>query len=163
MNIIVVAVNGAQARFFSLEDAENPAYESSPRLVEQECLVNLPQQEAGKDLWSDNKSGRNRSSAGGSAHGYDDHRDQHRAEYERRFLQQVVSATTQLAQKRKATHVVLAADNRVLGQLRDALHGNNGFDLKPVAKDYSKLTALELHEQLASAGLLPSRRKPGGQ
>ncbi|HQR59966.1 MAG TPA: host attachment protein [Methylophilaceae bacterium] len=162
MNTIVVVANGAQARFFTLEPAENPAYESSPRLLEQECLVNLQQEASGKELWSDN-SGGNRSTGGGGSHGYDDHRGQHRAEYERRYAQQVAAATTQLARERKANSVVLAADSRLLGLMREELHRANGFDLKPVSRDYSKLSALELHEQLAGLDLLPARRKPGGQ
>jgi protein required for attachment to host cells len=162
MNTIVVVANGAHARLFTLEAAENPAYESSPRLVEQECLVNPQQETAGRELWSDN-SGGNRSKGGGGSHGYDDHRDQHRAEYEKRFLQQVAAVTTELSRKCRAGQVVLAADNRVLGQLRDELHRSNGFDLKEVAKDYSKLSALELHEQLAGLNLIQARRKPGGQ
>ncbi len=162
MNTIVVVTNGAQARFFTLEPAESPAYESSPRLVEQECLVNPQQEVAGKNLWSDN-SGGNRSTGGGGSHGYDDHRDQHRAEYERRFARQVASATTELARSRKADQVVLAADSRMLGSLRDELHRVNGFDLKQVARDYSKLSVLDLHEQLAGLDLLPARRRPGVQ
>ena len=162
MNTIVVIANGAQARFFTLEPAESPDYESSPRLVEQECLVNPQQEVAGKDLWSDN-SGGNRSTGGGGSHGYDDHRDKHRADYERRFAQQVAAATTQLVRGREANRVVLAADSRMLGALRGELHRANDFDLKPVAKDYSKLSVLDLHEQLAALDLLPARRKPGVQ
>lgn len=162
MNTIVVVANGAQARFFTLEPAESPVYESSPRLVEQECLVNPQQEVAGKELWSDN-SGGNRSTGGGGSHGYDDHRGQHRAECERRFAQQVAVATTQLARSRKADQVVLAADSRMLGALRDELYRANGFELKPVVKDYSKLSVLELHGQLAVLDLLPARRKPGAQ
>jgi len=75
MNTIVTVVNGSRARFFSLQPAETPAYESSPRLVEHEDLVNPENESADKTLWSDNSSG-NRSSAGGGAHGYDDHREQ---------------------------------------------------------------------------------------
>lgn len=159
MNTIVVIANGAQARFFTLEPAESPAFESSPRLVEQAPLTNPQQESAGKELWSDN-SGGNRSTGGGGSHGYDDHRNQHRAEYERRFAQQVASATTELARNRKANHVVLAADSRMLGSLRDELQGTNGFELKHIAKDYSKLSVLDLHEQLAVLNLLPARRKP---
>jgi hypothetical protein len=43
------------------------------------------------------------------------------------------------------------------------LHRNNGFELKEVAKDYSKFSVHELHEQLASMNLIPARRKPGFQ
>ena len=51
----------------------------------------------------------------------------------------------------------------LLGMLRGELHRNNGFELKEVAKDYSKFSVHELHEQLASMNLIPARRKPGFQ
>lgn len=148
MNTIVVVANGAQVRFFNLQDTDNPAYESGPRLVEQECLVN-PQQEApGRELWSD------------GGHGYDDHRDQHRAEYGKRFLQQATEVLKQLAAQNKVTRVVLAAETRVLGMLRQLLQGKNGFDLLEIGKDYSKFTAQELQAQLAMLGMVAPCRKP---
>lgn len=163
MNTIVVVANGSRARFFTLHPAESPEYESGPSLVEQECLTNPQQEAAGKELWADNSSGRNRSSGGGGAHGYDDHRDQHRAEYERRFAQSVAGQTSRMAQNQRAERIVLTADNRLLGLLREELHRNNGFDLREVAKDYSKLSVHDLHEQLSNLNLIPARRRPGGQ
>lgn len=149
MNTIVVVANGAQVRFFNLQDAEDPAMESGPRLVEQECLTN-PQQEApGRELWTD------------GAHGYDDHRDQHRAEYGRRFLQQAAETLKRLAAKNKVTRVVVAAEARVLGMLRQLLQGKNGFDLLEVGKDYSKFSAHQLQAQLAMLGMIAPCRRPG--
>ncbi len=162
MKTIVVVVNGTRARFFTLQPAELPVYESGPRLVEQECLVNPEQEATGTDLWSDN-SGGNRNSSGGVGHGLDDHRDRHVAEYERRFTQSVATEALKLARDQKASQVVLAAKNRVLSLLREKLSSSNGFELKEVAKDYSKLTVLELQEQLASLNLVPALRGLTGQ
>lgn len=161
MNTVVVVANSSRARFFTLQQAEAPNFESGPRLVECRCLANPQQESAGKELWSDNKSGRNRSSGGGGAHGYEDHRDQHRAEYERRFMQSVAGEAARLARSERATRVVLTADSRTLGLLRGELHNGNGYDLREVGKDYSKLTAQHLHEQLAALKLVPARRRPG--
>ncbi len=158
---IVVVANGAHARFFTLEDAQDPVFESSPRLVEHASLINPLQETADKELWSDSKSGGNRSSGGGGVHGYDDHRSKHRVEYERRFVQQVEATTTQLARKHKVGRVVLAADNRVLGMMRDAMRGKNTFELSEVAKDYSKFSPQELHAKLASLNLVAPSRRPG--
>ncbi|HSI21422.1 MAG TPA: host attachment protein [Methylophilaceae bacterium] len=163
LNIIVVVANGSRARFFSLQNAETPEYESSPRMVEHETLVNPEQAAAGKDLWTDTRSGSNRGGGGGGVHRYDDHREQHRVEYERRFVQSVAGETAALARTAGAVRVVVTADNRMLGMLRGELHRNNGFELKEVAKDYSKFSVHELHEQLASMNLIPARRKPGFQ
>jgi protein required for attachment to host cells len=162
MNNIVIVVNGSRARFFSLQPAQTPAYESSPRLIEHEYLTNPEHEVAGKELWSDN-SGGNRSSGGGGAHGYDDHRDQHRAEYDRRFAQSIAAETIKLAHDQQSKRIVLVADNRILGLLRGELQSNNGFEIKELTKDYSKLSIQDLHEQLASLNLIPAQRKPGEQ
>jgi protein required for attachment to host cells len=163
MNTIVVVANGSRARFFTLREADTPEYESSPRMVEHETLLNPEQEAAGKELWADSKSGSNRGGGGGGVHRYDDHRNQHRAEYERRFVQSVAGEAHNLALNEGAVRVVVTADNRTLGMLRGELHRNNGYELKEVAKDYSKFSVNELHEQLAALDLIPARRKPGFQ
>lgn len=162
MNTIVVVANGSRARFFSLHAAETPEYESSPRMVEHTTLANPEQTAAGKELWSDNRSGSNRG-MGSGVHRYDDHRNQHRAEYERRFVQSVACETENLARTVGAVRVVVTADTRVLGLLRGELHRGNGFEVKEVARDYIKFSVQELHEQLASMDLIPARRRPGFQ
>lgn len=149
MNTIVVVANGAQVRFFDLQTADDPSLESGPRLVERECLVNPQQEAAGRELWTD------------GAHGYDDHRDQHRAEYGRRFLRQAAQTLKRLAAKHKVTRVVVAAETRVLGMLRQLLQGQNGFDLLEVGKDYSKFSAQQLQAQLALLGMVAPCRRPG--
>lgn len=163
LNTIVVVANGSRARFFSVRNAETPEFESSPRMVEHGVLTNPEQMAAGKELWSDNRSGGNRGAGGAGVHRYDDHRDQHRAEYERRFVQSVAGETASLARNENAVRVVVTADTRMLGMLRDELHRNNGFEVKEVAKDYSKFSPHELHAQLASMALIPPRRRPAGQ
>lgn len=163
LNIIVVVANGSLARFFSLRPAETPEFESSPCMVEHGTLTNPEQTASSKELWSDSRSGSNRGAAGGGVHRYDDHRNQHRAEYERRFVQSVAGETAALARNEGAARVVVTADNRMLGMLRDELHRNNGFEIKEVAKDYSKFSVHELHEQLAALALIPARRRPGFQ
>lgn len=149
MNTIVVVASGAQVRFFNLQHADDPAYESGPRLVEQECLINPQQEATDRELWSDN------------THGYDDHRDQHRAEYCRRFLQQAAETLKRLAATNKVTRVVVAAEARVLGILRQILQDKHDFNLLEVGKDYSKFNAQQLQAHLASLGLIAPCRKPG--
>jgi protein required for attachment to host cells len=161
LNTIVVVANGSRARFFSVRPAETPEFESSPQMVECGTLVNPEHTAAGKDLWTDTKSGSNRGGTRFGLHGYDDHRDEHRAEFERRFAQSVAGETANLVRSEGATRVVITADNRILGMLRNELHHGNGFDIKEVARDYSKFSPNELHEQLASLALVPPRRRPG--
>jgi protein required for attachment to host cells len=158
MDTIIVAVNGARARFFTLQPQPMPIYESGPCLAEHKCLVNPELDETDQELWSDD-SGAIRSNGGG-AHGFDDHRDKHRAELERRFARLVAAETLTLANDRQAGRVILTAKGHMLGLLRKELSGTKAFELKEVDKDYNDLPAQALHERLADLNLLPALREP---
>ena len=160
-NCVVVA-GGSRARFFSLQDPQVPEMESGPNLVELSDLVNPEKDARQRDLWSETKSGRNRSAAAGAAHGYDDHREQHEDEFERRFARSVAEECLRLAQSHGTRNVVLVAQKRMLGFLRTTLDPvfKAGVEIQELAKDLSKLPPKELHEHLAREGLLPRRRSP---
>ncbi|MEJ2646525.1 MAG: host attachment protein [Gammaproteobacteria bacterium] len=160
-NCVVVA-GGSRARFFSLQDPQVPEMESGPNLVELSDLVNPEKDARQRDLWSETKSGRNRSAASGAAHGYDDHREQHEDEFERRFARSVAEECLRLAQSHGTKNVVLVAQKRMLGFLRTTLDPvfKAGVEIQELAKDLSKLPPKELHEHLAREGLLPRRRSP---
>jgi protein required for attachment to host cells len=157
----VVVTNGAHARFFTLQQSEIPELESGPNLIEQQQLSNPQKETQGTALWSDAKSGRNRSANGGQAHGYDDHRSQHQDEYERRFAANIADECARLSHSNKASDVVLVSQKRMLGFLRTAMESKlNGVNLQELAKDLSKLSPHDLHEHLAREQLLPRRRSP---
>lgn len=157
-NYCVVVADGARARFFLLE-SEKTAAKGGPNLVEKNGLVNAEAELAGKDLFSDNKSGRNISSGGGGAHGYDDHRDRQIEEHERRFAKQIAETALRVAGEQKSKHLVLVADKRMLGHLRGAMTvpPTTGLEVSEVAKNLTKLAPQELHEHLAGEQLLPRR------
>ena len=160
MNQSVVAViDGTKARFFTLEQAEMPEYESGPNLIEQDCLTNAANELQGKELWSNTKTGRNRGSSG-QAHGYDDHRENHLGEFERHFAKEIVNKVLHLSQAYQANQVVLVAEPKVLGFIRDALTPQipKNLKLQELAKDLCKLKPHELHEYLAERELLPVRK-----
>ncbi len=159
-NCVVVA-GGSRARFFTLEEADYPGLQSGPNLCEINDLVNSEKTVHGVDQWSDTKSGRNRAS-NGAAHGYDDHRSQHEDEFERRFARDVAREASRLLSKNSARQLVVVAQKRILGFLRHELDAliKTGVDIKELAKDLSKLSALEVHEHLAREQLLPQRRSP---
>jgi protein required for attachment to host cells len=157
----VIVVNGSRARFFTLESAQFPELESGPNLVEKKSLVNPEKEMHDSDLWSDNKTGRNRAANGGPAHGYDDHRSQHGAEYERRFASSIADECHKLSKAQKASDVILVSQKRMLGYLRTAMESKlNGVNTAELAKDLSRLSPIELHEHLARENLLPRRRNP---
>ena len=159
-NCVVVA-GGSRARFFTLKDVEFPEMQSGPNLCEINDLISVEKETAGNDLWSDTKSGRNRG-GNGAAHGYDDHRSQHEDEFERRFARDIARETARLLRENSTKQLVLVAQKRILGFLRNELDSllKAGVEIKELAKDLSKLSPLELHEHLARERLIPQRRTP---
>jgi len=159
---VVVVADGSRARFFTLEPAEIPEIEGGPNLVEREDLANPERELPDRELWSEVKTGRNRAPNGGPAHGYDDHRAQHEAEYERRFARAVAERAAALAAANGTRRVVIAAEKRMLGFLRNELGSleRAGVEVREVARDLSKLGARQIHEHLAKEGALPRRRNP---
>jgi protein required for attachment to host cells len=157
----VVIADGSRARFFRLMPAEIPEMESGPNLVEFADLVNPEHPIQNKELWSDNKTGRNRGSSG-SPHGYDDHRDQHQEEYERRFARNVAETAANCAQTGGIKQFILVAQKRMLGYLRAEITplSREGVEIRDLAKDLSKLNPLDLHQHLSREGLLPERKTP---
>lgn len=160
-NCVVVA-GGSRARFFTLQEAEFPEIESGPNLCEVNDLINFEKAIRDSDLWSDTNSGRNRGSHNSPSHGYDDHRSQHQDEFERRFARDIAREAARLARQNSTQQVVLVAQKRILGFLRNELDTltKSGVEIKELAKDLSKLSPLELHEHLAREHLLPQRRSP---
>ena len=159
-NYCVVVAGGGEARFFTLEGSELPELESGPSLVEHEVLINPEKGMHGGELWSDDKSGRNRGPSG--AHGYDDHREQHAEELLRRFAHSVAGKCAEVVQRSGAKHLVLVAEKHMLGHLRKHLEGalKDGVSIRESAKELSRLPAAELHAHLAKEALLPERKGP---
>jgi protein required for attachment to host cells len=158
----VVVANGARARFFVLRDTAIPELEGGPNLIEHGADMINPEKELPDRELFRNEAGRNRAPAGGPAHGYDDHREQHDEEFVRRFARRIAEETARRAHACQAPQVVLVAQKRTLGYLRPALDSflRNGFEVREVAKDLSKLTPTELHEHLARDKALPRRKAP---
>lgn len=156
---LVVVIDGTRARFFSLEPAKRPEYESGPNLIEEEGLSNLANEQQGKELWADTKTGRNRGSSG-QAHGYDDRRDNHLSEFERNFAKEIVNKIIHLSQNYQSRETLVVAEPQILGFVRDALTPLAPKHLKitELAKDLCKLKPLEIHEYLAEKKLLPARK-----
>ncbi len=163
-NYLVVVADAARARFFELIPVEFPELESGPNLVEIEDLVNPEIEEKGRDLWSDLKTGRGKAPGEGAAHGYDDHRERHRDEIERRFAHLTGAETINRVNRQKVDVLIVTAESRMLGMLRDAIGKKLPAEtrLTERAEDLSKLDVLELHTHLAKEGLLPPRKPPQG-
>jgi protein required for attachment to host cells len=149
----VVTADGGRARFFIKFPAWQASVEPRPDLVEEgEDLINAEARLTGHELWSDTP-------AGGMAHTYDDHRDQHSEEFKHRFAKRIAQHALQLAQRHHAQVLIIAAEKHMLGLLRKELDASAGaLEIREVSKDLSRLGPAELQRHLAEAGVLPPAR-----
>ncbi len=156
---LVAVVNGARARFLTLEPLEEPTIESGPDLIERCELLNPAIEMAGQDLWANTKTGRNRSS-GNKGHNYDDHRDNHLVEFERRFAQAIVDQIDEIIAAHALNTLVLVAEPQILGLLRECLHNSNGRSVHSVdlAKDLCRMKPRQIHDYLSQKAILPARQ-----
>jgi protein required for attachment to host cells len=157
---LVAVLDGTRARFLTLEPAEFPDLESGPNLVEQDALLNEVNELQGQDLWSTTKTGRHKGT-GGQSHSYDDHRQNHRVEFERKFATQISAKIADLAQSHRSEQVVIAAEPQILGLMRESLGSVLPRHLRvdELAKDVCQLKPQDLHHYLASKGVLPARKE----
>jgi protein required for attachment to host cells len=156
--VLIVVADGTKARFFTLETAEIPEYESSPYLLEDEVLVNPTQDLSGQQLWSGPKSQAGHYQEGkGSAHSYDDRRQTHEIEFERRFAQEIAGQILSRTQSHPAQQLFLIAEPRLLGLLRKVLVPSlpKTWVLSELDKNLCHLTPQELHQYLVDSDRLP--------
>lgn len=161
MNQSLLAVaDGTKARFLTLNLAGFPEYESNPQWIEHECLLNSAKELQGQDLWASAKTGRNRG-AGGQAHSYDDRRQNHMIEFERRFAQTIATQLVQFIESHPVEQLFLIAEPQFLGLMRNALMPVLPKNLKmnELAKNLCHLKPHELYEYLVSKQLLPAQKQ----
>jgi len=160
MNEICIVVADAKvARFFGIEAADSPR--ERLKLVEQAPLTNVIDLEVlGKSVTGRVRTETNTNRGAGPVHPIGAQRERHRIELERRFGREIVSRTTEIIDGWPAGTVVLVAEPRMLGLVREPLRKamQPGMALKELAKNYTQLTAAELHDHLAVNSLVPARR-----
>jgi len=157
MKYCVVVANGSRARFFSLVKPNIPDLASGPKLVERSEMADPELQERAQDLWTA-RPGKNRGPRS-QGHAYDDHRDNHHMELERRFAQSVAERAAKLSKMTGATNLVLCGAQRQLPVLKQALEQQlQDTRVTELAKDLSKLDPQPLHDHLTKEGLLPPRK-----
>ncbi len=112
----IIIANQTQARFL-VWDNSAPPEESNHPLQDIQTLDNPITTTSGKEVWANLQSGRNRGTSS-QAHGYDDHRQNHLDEFERRFCNAIATQALALIDQYKIRTVILAAPPQVLGSLR---------------------------------------------
>jgi protein required for attachment to host cells len=156
----VAVINGTQARFFTLDSAAILEYESSPKLIEQESLSDSTKERQGQELWANTKTGRNRGT-NGQAHSYDDHRQNHKIEFEKRFANKISNAMLNLIKSFEVNHLILVAEPQILGLMREAMTDNlfTKITITEVAKDICHFKVNEIHDYLTQKTTLPPCQK----
>lgn len=155
-DVLVAVMNGSKARFLTFEPISVSRPEAGMTLIEHEGLVNPENELLGQDLWSTSKTGRNRSSAGRS-HAYDDHREQHCVEFEKRFAQTIAHHLAQLVEIQRIQHILLISEPKFLGLIREELTGvlPKQLEVTELAKAICQMTPSQIHKYLAEHELLP--------
>lgn len=156
----VAVINGTQARFFTLDSTEPSDYESGPNLVEHEGLSDSTQELHGQELWANTKTGRNRGS-NGQAHSYDDHRQNHKIEFEKKFANKISNAMLNIIKSYDARHLILVAEPQILGLMREVMTDNllTKLNTTEVAKDICHFNVSQIQDYLAKKDLLPACQK----
>jgi hypothetical protein len=157
---LIVVVNRACARFFTLEPVEFPELESGPRLMTRAELKN-PEIKDVREMYTDSKTGRGAAPQGGSVHGYDDKRDQHLDELRRRFAVRVLKRIQKLARAERARTVILASSARMRRFLYPDLDTltRQGCRVHKLSKNIINFPPQKIHEYLADDGLVPKQKK----
>lgn len=155
----VLCADGTRARFLTLEPPSLPT-ESGPKLVEHEVLLDPDLRLPDRELFSESEPGGNRAPPQGPSHGYDDHRDRHRREIERAFAREVMKEAKRLFGEKKGEVLVVAAEPKLLGLLRDAWKEGDAFEVVEVPKDYTRMNPRQIQDSLAQEGILPAQKRP---
>lgn len=157
-DVCVVVMDAARARFFSLEGHAERGAKGGPDLVEHEALVNPNATLKDSEKYSDSKLFRAPSTGATAAmHGHDDSHARHDAEDNRRFARRIADEVVKLVDQQNASSLVLAAEGKMLGMLRQAMPQTTKFAVTELNKDLSKLSAHDLHAYLANENIVPAR------
>lgn len=157
---LIVVVNRALARFFTLEPVDFPELESGPRMTARTELENQEIKDS-EELFTDSKTGRGEAPQGGSVHGYDDKRDQHLDELRRRFAVRVFDRILEVAKAEGARTIILAASARMRRFLypeMDTLE-RMGYRIHKISKNMINFSPEKIHEHLAENGVIPGRTR----
>jgi protein required for attachment to host cells len=113
-------------------------------------------------LFTESKPGSGRTVGNETVHGYDDHRNEHEAETDRKFARLVTERGAEAAVERNCLQLIVASPSRMLGLIREHMDILNRYNIEVhmLAKNLTKLSAKQIHEHLAKESYIPPRRRP---
>lgn len=153
-NTGLLVADRSRARLFVVVPADNPR--GKLRLVERVTLVNQETKTRGRSGAGRVKSERNTNRQAGPVHPIGAQRERHRLEHERRFCAEVIEHTLQLTADWDRGVMVLIAEPRLLGLMRERLRTalRSEIKLEELAKDYSGLSTTELERVVVGQRLI---------
>jgi len=155
---IIIVADAKRARFFAVEQSDAPR--SRIRLVERVTLANTDVEGVRKGGAGRVKTERVSTRQAGDVHPIEGRRQQHRIELERRFGREITQQACKLSRAWKGGSIVLIAEPRLLGLMREHLRDALGpaVELKELARNYAQFTPSELQEHLDLKRLVPALR-----
>jgi protein required for attachment to host cells len=160
-SIGIIVADGARARFITFQPRDELTPERGTNLIEHFDLINPEGDLPARELFSD-RPGRTHGSPNGSAHGPDDHREQHQLELTRRFARRILDQARRFLAEQSPKRLMLAAEPQLLGVIRAELENNalRGAEITTIAEDLSRRSLGDIGEILAQHGLLPPASPP---
>ncbi|MDV3348775.1 hypothetical protein D0962_15240 [Leptolyngbyaceae cyanobacterium CCMR0082] len=155
---LVAVVDGAQARFFTLNGTEfSDQGQSGPHLTEHSSLNNAEKPITTKGP-SNNLIGRKH-------HGNRHEKTTQFTETNRRFASKVLQHIGSMAQSFSGYDLVLVAEPHILGTLRESVQNYvpGTMTINELSKDLCRLNAHELHKYLTSKQMLPGPKRMASQ
>ena len=142
----LIVADGEKARLFVVVPDDNPR--RKVRLVEQTTLHSADFNARGRNGAGGVASERNTTRQAGPVHPVGAQRERHRLEQERRFGAAIVKSAVALTADWSEGGMVLIAEPRLLGLMRERLRGalKKHITLAELAKDYSSLTTAALEK-----------------
>jgi len=161
--LCIVVADAAGARLFVVEANGGPR--RGTRLVEQAALAQPDLRTMGTSVTGRVRTETNTNREAGPVHPMGAQRERHRLEVERRFAASITETAAGLVEDWTKGTVVLVAEPRMLGLLRETVRGvlKHGIAVKELARNYPALSVAELHDRLVRTGLMRAadgRRNP---
>ena len=157
----IIVADAAHARFFALQIPEEPRVDGGARLFEVRDLINADGDIPERLQFSD-RAGRAHASPEGAAHALDDGRGRHRHEIGRRWARRLLDEMEQFVRQEKSARLLLVAELRVLGALREQMVHERLRDIQIVelGENLTQHPVAEIQSTLASRGLVPAAAAP---
>jgi protein required for attachment to host cells len=153
-NTCLIVADGSRARLFLVVHDDNPTHRL--RLAERATLINQETIARGRTGAGRVKSERNTNRQAGPIHPIGAQRERHRLEHERQFGAEVIEHARQLTADWNRGVMVLIAEPRLLGLMRERLRHalRSEIKLEELAKDYGGLSTTELEQVVVGQRLV---------